>query len=63
VKKSGKVSSNTPKTNTALKQIKEKKYYEKYINKYNKVYIIGLIFSKEDKNITKFDYEECNNDI
>jgi hypothetical protein len=52
-----KVSSNIPKTNIALEQIKAKKYHEKYINKYTKVYIIGLVFSKKDKNIIMFNYE------
>jgi hypothetical protein len=52
-----KVLNSTPKTNTALKQIKTKKYYEKYLSKYDKVYQIGIIFSKKSRNIVKFDYE------
>jgi len=42
----------------ALKQIKEKKYYEKYIGKYNDIYLIGIEFSKKDKNIVGFEWEK-----
>jgi len=52
-----KVTKGTPKTNPALKQIKQKKYYQKYINKYDKVYNIGIVFSKKKRNIAKFNYE------
>ena len=52
-----KVLNSTPKTNTALKQIKTKKYYEKYLSKYNKIYQIGIVFNKKKRNIVKFDYE------
>ncbi|NPA11425.1 MAG: hypothetical protein GXO62_04205, partial [Epsilonproteobacteria bacterium] len=40
----------------ALKQIKEKKYYEKYKDK--KVIMVGICFSKEEKNITYYEWEE-----
>ncbi|NPA11884.1 MAG: hypothetical protein GXO62_06550, partial [Epsilonproteobacteria bacterium] len=39
----------------ALKQIKEKKYYEKYQDK--KVIMVGICFSKEEKNIIKYEWE------
>jgi len=52
-----KVTVNKPKINSALKQIKEKKYYEKYIYKYIKVYNIGIVFGKKKRNIVKFNYE------
>jgi len=42
----------------ALKQIKEKKYYEKYIGKYNEIYLIGIEFSKKDKNVVGFEWEK-----
>jgi hypothetical protein len=42
----------------ALKQIKEKRYYEKYIGKYNEIYLIGIEFSKKDKNIVGFEWEK-----
>lgn len=44
--------------NTALKQIEEKKYYEKYLGKYEEVYLIGIEFSKKDRNIVDFDYKK-----
>ena len=43
---------------SALSQIKEKKYYEKYEEIQNrKIYLIGVEFSKENSNITNFEYE------
>ncbi len=52
-----KVSTNKPKTNTALKQIQKMKYYKKYIHKYDKVYNIGIVFGKRKRNIVRFNYE------
>jgi len=46
------------KEHKALKQIKEKKYYEKYIGKYQEIYLIGIEFSKKDKNILGFEWEK-----
>ena len=43
--------------NVALKQIKDKKYYEKYKNDGKEIYLIGIEFSKKDKNICKFNWE------
>jgi len=42
----------------ALKQIKERRYYEKYMGKYNEIYLIGIEFSKKDKNIMGFEWEK-----
>jgi Protein of unknown function (DUF1703)./Predicted AAA-ATPase. len=42
----------------ALKQIKEKRYYEKYMGKYKEIYLIGIEFSKKDKNIVSFEWEK-----
>jgi hypothetical protein len=42
----------------ALKQIKEKRYYEKYKSKYNEIYLIGIEFSKKNKNIVGFEWEK-----
>ena len=36
----------------ALEQIKEKKYYEKYLNIQKEVLIIGVNFSLEERNVT-----------
>jgi len=41
----------------ALEQVKEKRYYEKYIGKYQEIYLIGIEFSKKDKNIVSFEWE------
>ncbi|AEF19335.1 MULTISPECIES: ATP-binding protein [unclassified Hydrogenobaculum] len=41
----------------ALKQIKERRYYEKYMGKYKEIYLIGIEFSKEKKNIVSFEWE------
>ncbi|QCT95362.1 hypothetical protein FE773_05425 [Caminibacter mediatlanticus TB-2] len=38
--------------------MKEKKYYEKYINQNKQIYLIGIIFDENEKNIVKFDWEE-----
>ncbi len=40
-----------------LKQIKEKRYFEKYENKVKEIYLIGINFSKADRNIKDFKYE------
>ncbi|MGC9238004.1 MAG: PD-(D/E)XK nuclease domain-containing protein, partial [Thiomonas sp.] len=43
-----------------LKQIKEKKYYEKYLSEGKEIYIVGIEFSKEYKNIVSFCYEKVS---
>ena len=40
-----------------LKQIKEKKYFEKYDGE---VYIIGIVFNKKERNVTKFEWEQIS---
>jgi len=42
----------------ALEQIKNKKYYEKHMGKYQEIYLIGIEFSKKDKNIVSFEWEK-----
>jgi len=42
----------------ALKQIKEKDYYQKYLNENLPIYIVGIEFNIEDRNISKVEYEE-----
>jgi len=44
----------------ALEQIKEKNYHEKYIGKCNEIYLIGVEFSKEERNIITFEYEKIS---
>ncbi len=40
----------------ALKQIKEKEYYKKYLN-YEKIYLVGIEFDKKKKDVINFEYE------
>ncbi len=42
----------------ALSQLKEKKYYEKYKNKCKEIYLIGIEFSKKERNIINFEWEK-----
>ncbi|PID89712.1 MAG: hypothetical protein CSB01_00550 [Bacteroidia bacterium] len=41
----------------ALEQIKEKKYYEKFSNQNKEIYLVGINFSEEEKNISNFEWE------
>jgi hypothetical protein len=41
----------------ALRQIKEKKYAQKYLNQNKEIYLLGINFSKESKNIEKFEWD------
>ncbi len=41
----------------AIAQIKEKKYHEKYTGR--ETYLIGVEFSKQDRNITRFEWKKC----
>jgi hypothetical protein len=41
----------------ALKQILEKEYYKKYLN-YDKIYLIGIEFKKNKKQIINFEYQK-----
>ena len=41
-----------------LKQIKAKKYYEKYQNQNKNIYLIGIKFNTKEKNIGEFEYEK-----
>ena len=42
----------------ALKQIKDKKYAEKYLALKQDIYLIGINFDEADKNISKFEWEK-----
>ncbi|HHH53077.1 MAG TPA: hypothetical protein ENK91_05420, partial [Bacteroidetes bacterium] len=43
-------------TGEALKQIKEKRYFEKYSN-YKEIYLVGIEFSREERNIIGYEWE------
>ncbi len=53
-----KVIANDKEQGTALKQIKEKKYHEKYIKEDKEIYLVGMEFSEEEKNIVNFEWEK-----
>jgi len=44
----------------ALKQIKDKKYYEKYLSDNKPIYLIGIEFDKNGRNIVKLEWEKIN---
>ncbi len=52
-----KVVENTNRNGKALEQIKEKKYHEKYLNRAKEITIVGIEFSKKERNICKFEWE------
>jgi hypothetical protein len=43
---------------SAIFQIKEKKYYEKYLNENKDIFLVGVNFGSKDKNITDFEWEK-----
>lgn len=44
---------------TAIQQIKDKRYYEKYKNKSKKIILAGVAFNREQRNIGEFKLENC----
>lgn len=46
-----------PDTNTALAQIKKKRYFEKYQSSRQTIYLIGVEFNKDERNIVSFQWE------
>jgi hypothetical protein len=52
-----KVIKNSKKKGNAIKQIKEKEYYKKYLN-YEKIYLIGIEIDKTKKQIINFEYQQ-----
>ena len=46
----------------ALSQIKQKKYYQKYLNEakanQQKIYLVGICFDSQHKNITEFEWQK-----
>ncbi len=41
----------------ALEQIKDRQYHKKYINEGKNIYLVGIEFDSEDKNISNFEWE------
>ena len=44
-------------TEKALKQIKEKRYFDKYLSHNKTIYLIGIQFDSQEKNVCGFEYE------
>jgi hypothetical protein len=44
----------------ALNQIKSKNYHQKYLNNGKDIYLVGINFSKEDRNMSGFEWERMN---
>ena len=44
--------------NEAMKQLKAKEYHKKYLDKFDEIYLIGIVFDEKEKNIIKFDSEK-----
>ncbi len=44
----------------ALAQIREKKYHEKYLDKKLPIYLVGVVFDTQERNITLVEFEEVN---
>ncbi len=43
---------------SALAQIKENKYYEKYLDEGSDIYLVGITFSKKGRNVSSFEWEK-----
>ena len=44
----------------ALAQIKEKNYAQKYMNEKKEIYLVGIEFDTNERNVSKFEYEMVN---
>jgi Holliday junction resolvase-like predicted endonuclease len=53
-----KVFKNENEKGSALKQIREKKYYEKFLCKEKELYLIGIEFDEREKNVSNIVYEK-----
>ena len=42
----------------ALEQLKAKRYHEKYVAECEEVYLIGVEFSRQERNIVAFEVEK-----
>ena len=53
-----KVVDDTNQPSKALEQIKQKKYYEKYLPIDVDIYLVGVAFEKKERNISDFQWEK-----
>ncbi|MBF0211588.1 MAG: ATP-binding protein [Desulfamplus sp.] len=54
------VEDDKSNTKKPLEQIKEKRYFEKYAGVVDKIFIIGVEFSKVQRNVVSFEWEQLN---
>jgi hypothetical protein len=47
-------------SNDALSQIKEKNYHQKYLNQNKQIYLVGINFDEDERNVSDFAYERVN---
>jgi len=52
------VQDGQSKRKNPLAQIKEKRYFEKYMGDGKQIFLIGIEFSTEKRNITSFEWEQ-----
>jgi hypothetical protein len=45
---------------SSIHQIREKRYYEKYQNENNPIYLMGIVFSETERNIVDYQIEKWN---
>ena len=43
---------------SAIKQLKEKRYQEKYKGEWKEIYLIGIEFSEKERNIVNYGWEK-----
>ncbi|SMC63779.1 PD-(D/E)XK nuclease superfamily protein [Desulfocicer vacuolatum DSM 3385] len=55
-----KVIGKTGDAGSALKQIKDKNYHDKFLGTGVVIYIVGVAFNKEDRNIAGFEWEQIS---
>jgi len=53
------VQDGQSKSKNPLAQIKEKRYFQKYMGNGKKIFLIGIEFSKEKRNIVSFAWEQA----
>jgi len=51
--------SNHANSKNPLAQIKEKRYFEKYMGDGRNIFLIGIEFSKEKRDIVSFEWEQA----
>jgi len=47
-------------SNDALSQIKEKNYHQKYLNQNKQIYLVGINFDEDERNVSDFAYERVS---